>query len=123
MVEGVVNARLEAIVTLTVRGPSGRAREVEAVIDTGFSEFLIVSPELVAELDLDYVTVVDMVLADGSMEKFDVFKVMVMWDGRTRQVEAHVSSSIPLVGMGMLEGHRLFVDVVEGGQVAIEERG
>ena len=95
MVEGVVNSRLEAIVTLTVRGPSGLSRVIDAVIDTGFSEFLTVPPELATELELDYLTLAEMVLADGSVEKFDVFKLMVMWDGHSRQVEAHVSNSIP----------------------------
>ena len=120
MVEGVVNSRLEAIVTLTVSGPSGLSRVIDAVIDTGFSEFLTVPPELATELELDYLTLAEMVLADGSVEKFDVFKLMVMWDGHSRQVEAHVSNSIPLAGMGMLEDHDLHVEVRKGGKVLVE---
>ena len=120
MVRGVVNSRLEATVTLTLRDQSGRARVIEAVIDTGFSEFLTVPPEIVTGLELDHVTVADMVLADGSLERFDVFNVMVMWDGQARQVEAHESSSVPLVGMRMLEDHDLHVQVRNGGSVLIE---
>ena len=123
MVEGVVNSRLEAIVTLTVRGPSGLSRVIDAVIDTGFSEFLTVPPELATELELDYLTLAEMVLADGSVEKFDVFKLMVMWDGHSRQVEAHVPNSIPLAGMGMLEDHDLHVEVRKGDKVLIESPG
>ena len=122
MVEGVVNSRLEAIVTLMVKGPSGKTQEIKAVIDTGFSESLTVPPEIVAALELDHVTVADMVLADGSMEKFDVFKMVVMWDGNVRQIEAHESNAIPLIGMGLMEGNRLTVDVEEGGRALIEAK-
>ncbi len=40
MIEGVVNAAYEAVVTLSLQSPSGQAREIEAVIDTGYSGFL-----------------------------------------------------------------------------------
>ena len=56
MIEGVVNAAYEAVVTLPVQGPAGQSREVEAVIDTGFNRFLTLPPALVAELDLPFVT-------------------------------------------------------------------
>ena len=34
--EGVVNAAHEAVLTLALHGPTGQARDIEAVIDTGF---------------------------------------------------------------------------------------
>ena len=37
MIQGVVNAALEAVIPLTLQGPAGQTREIEAVIDTGFS--------------------------------------------------------------------------------------
>ena len=37
MIQGRVNAAYEAVVPLVVRGPLGLAREVEAVIDTGYT--------------------------------------------------------------------------------------
>ena len=46
MIEGVVNAVHEPVVTLTMQGPSGQSREVEAVIDTGFTGFLTVTPDV-----------------------------------------------------------------------------
>ena len=38
MIVGVVNARRQAVITLTVNGLAGESREVEAVIDTGYTE-------------------------------------------------------------------------------------
>ena len=44
MIEGVVNAAYEAVIRLSLRGPSGQAREIDAVIDTGFNGFLTLPP-------------------------------------------------------------------------------
>ena len=54
MIEGVVNAAREAVVTISVRGPDGQAREIEAVIDTGYSGFLTLPASLVEDLGLPF---------------------------------------------------------------------
>jgi len=40
MITGQVNSDLEPVIGLTVLGLHGEAREIEAVIDTGFSGYL-----------------------------------------------------------------------------------
>ena len=70
MVEGLVNARLEAVVALSLSGRSGRTREIEAVVDTGFSEFLIIPTALAAELGLVFRGVTPMIMADGMEQGF-----------------------------------------------------
>jgi predicted aspartyl protease len=50
MMTGTVNAFHEAILRVSVRGPEGKEREVEAVVDTGFDGSLTLPPHLVAEL-------------------------------------------------------------------------
>ena len=52
VIEGVVNAAYEPVVSLAVQGPSGQSRDIEAVVDTGFNGFLTLPTELVAELAL-----------------------------------------------------------------------
>ena len=54
MIEGFVNANYEPVVTLSLQGPSGNARDIEAVVDTGFNGFLTLPPPLVAELELTF---------------------------------------------------------------------
>ena len=44
MIEGFVNANLEAVVTLHLQDQAGRTREVDAVIDTGFNGYLTCGP-------------------------------------------------------------------------------
>ena len=46
MIEGVVNAAHEAVVPLTVSGPAGVRREIEAIIDTDFGGFLTLPSEV-----------------------------------------------------------------------------
>ncbi len=120
MIEGAVNAARQAVVGLPLRGPSGRALEVEAVVDTGFDRFLTLPLRVVSELDLTFAGVNRVQLADGSEAALDSYAVTVLWDGRPRRVVSYVSDAAPLVGMSLLAGHRLCVDVEHEGRVVIE---
>ena len=71
MIEGVVNAAFDAVVRLPIQGPSGWTREIEAVIDTGYSGFLTLPLALVAELELPYFTSGTAFLADGEEVRFN----------------------------------------------------
>ena len=88
MIQGVVNANLEAVVTLTLRGESGQEREIEAVIDTGFNGFLTLPTALVAQLGIPFAYMGRAILADGSEAAFDVYDATVLWNGRPRYVES-----------------------------------
>ena len=123
MIEGVVNAAYEPIVRLAVHGPSGQTSEIEAVIDTGFTGFLTVTPVLVTELGLDLRGTSRATLADGSEVTFDVYDVAVLWDGQPVYIEADAADTTPLVGMRLLDSHNLNIEVVGGGRVVIEARG
>ena len=120
MIEGAVNAASQAIVGPVLRGPSGQARAVDAVVDTGFDRFLTLSPVMVTDLDLAFAGYSRVVLADGSDVALDSYAVTVLWDGRPRRVVAYVSDAAPLVGMSLLAGYQLCVDVEDGGRVVIE---
>ena len=123
MIEGVVNAAREAVVTLPVRGPSGQAREIEAVIDTGYSGYLTLPPSLVEELGLPFRFRGRAFLANGSEETFGVYGVTALWDGQPRYVEADAVGPTPLAGMLLLDAHSLYVEVENGGRVVIQSKG
>ena len=122
MIEGVVNAAYEPVVTVVVQGQAGRTREIEAVIDTGFTGFLTVPPSLATELELDYRGTSRATLADGSEVTLPSYGVAVLWDGQPRYVEADAADATPLVGMRMLDRHNLNIEVERGGRVVIEAR-
>ena len=123
MIQGVVNASYEPMVTVTVQGPTGRASEIEAVIDTGYNGLLTLPPPVVTELGLPHRGYGEASLADGSIVEFDICGVTVLWDGLPRHTEADEADSIPLVSMRLLDRHNLSVDVENGGRVLIQAIG
>ena len=120
MIEGAVNAIYEAIIPLRLQGPDGRTRDIEAVVDTGYTGFLILSPALVAELGLPFAYMSQAFLANDTEVEFDVHHVTVLWDDQPREIEVDATGSTPLVGMLLLDGHDLNVQVRNGGRVLIQ---
>ena len=120
MIEGSVNANYEAVITLFLRGPAGQMREIEAVIDTGYNGYLTLPPLLIAELELPFQSEGQATLANGSVEFFDVYGVTALWDGRQRFVDAVEAGATPLVGMALMDSHRLHLEVTDGGRVVIQ---
>jgi len=59
------------------------------------------------------------VLADGSVRQFDIFAAEVAWAGTWRAVLASAVGNESLLGMRLMAGHKLVVEVVPGGLVDI----
>lgn len=122
MIRGSVTPAYEAVIGLTLQAPAGATRDVEAVIDTGFNAFLSLPPDIVTELELPAVTTSSAILADGSEALFSVHEASVLWEGEPRRIYVHASDTTALVGMRLLDGHSLYVEVEDGGRVVIEGR-
>ena len=120
MIEGVVNADYEPVITLVIQGPAGQRRDIEAVVDTGFNGFLTLPPGLVTDLELPFASIGRAALADGTEVVFSVFHATVLWDGQPRHIEAGAADATPLVGMLLMAGHDLSVKVRDGGLVVIQ---
>ena len=119
MIEGAVNAAYEPVVRLALEGPSGQGREVDAVVDTGFNGFLTLPPTMIVELELPFQSEGRATLANGSVEYFDVYGVTALWDGLPRFVDVDEADTTPLLGMALLDGYSLYVEVSAGGPVVI----
>jgi clan AA aspartic protease len=119
MLTGTVTPRWDAIVEVRVGSMDGRAQAVQAVVDTGFTGFLSLPPALIADLDLPVVGLKTVELADGSQTSLFVFDALIEWEGQRRIVPAYEARGTPLIGMRLLRGSRLMVDVVEHGRVEV----
>lgn len=122
MIKGTVNADLEAMLRLEVRGLGDRTVQIDAVIDTGFNGYLTLPTYLIETLKLPWIYRQEGELGDGSIHAFDVHVGTVLWDERPHTVEVEVADTVPLLGMAMLQSQNLNIDVFNGGSVSITDR-
>jgi len=120
MISGAVKSD-EARIRLKVRGRRGREQEVEAVIDSGYTGTLTLPPGLITSLDLRWRSVGRATLADGSTCVFQVFVGKLLWDGKMRHLLVDEADTEPLIGMRLLRGHELKMQVRYRGKVTIEQ--
>jgi clan AA aspartic protease len=118
MITGVVDGD-EAFISLTVRGPD-ESETIRAVVDTGFTSYLTLPPDVIERLGLSWHSSDKGVLADGSECLFDVFEGTVDWDGKRREILVDQADTDPLVGMTLLRGYDLQIQVRPGGNVTIK---
>ncbi len=119
MIQGVVNARIEATIRIRLRASDGSELDVEAVIDSGFTGSLALPAAVIAAIGLAQQSGGRAVLADGSVRQLDIYAAEVEWDGSWRSVMVAAVGDEALVGMRLLAGHELRVVVVPGGVVEI----
>ncbi|HEY3303434.1 MAG TPA: clan AA aspartic protease [Candidatus Binatia bacterium] len=122
MISGLVTGDGQAVIHLTVRGPTGQEQDIEAVIDTGFDGWLSLPSSIIASLNLVWRQRGRAILADGSENVFDIYEGAVFWDGQARRIPVHEAETTPLVGMSLLQGYELNVQIEPGGKVTIRAR-
>ena len=115
---GKVEGR-EARIKLTVCGPNDRRKRIVAVVDTGSEGWLTLPQKVIGELGLPRTGSVRAMLADGSEAMFDVYRAHVIWNRRRILIDVEASEATPLVGMTLLAGCELRVEVWSGGKVSI----
>ena len=120
MISGIVNAHHEATIRLIVQEATGQGHDIEVVIDTGFTGFLTLPTSLIATLGLAWRTRGRVILANGTEDQCDIYAVTVLWDGIPRKILIEAADADPLVGMALLYGHEIRIQVVDGGSVIIE---
>jgi clan AA aspartic protease len=119
MTTGVITPALEAVVRVELHGTGGLKANVDAVIDTGFTDFLALPTSWITALALSYLQTDRVVLADGSDIAVDQYECTVIWEGHPRAVIVHCLEGTPLIGMSLLYDHLLTMQVVTGGVVTI----
>ena len=129
MIEGKVDAiwregpiaYLAPRVPVVVSGSNGISQTAIATVDTGFTGWLTLPLAIIRRLNLTRYGQRPATQADGTVGIFDVYGAQVSWHEKQRPALVHQTAGEPLVGMALLEGNWLRVDVPEGGTVLIEE--
>ena len=90
------------------------------MVDTGYTASLTLRAASIAALGLRWQTVDRVTLADGSECIFAVYEAKVVWDGKLRRILVDEADTDPLVGMRLLRGHELKMQVRYRGKVTIK---
>ncbi|MBD2542917.1 clan AA aspartic protease [Planktothricoides raciborskii] len=119
MIAGIVNGDFEAMLSLSICGSDGKFYTQDAIVDTGFNGWLSLSPDLIDRLNLKWKRRGRAILGDGSECVFNIYEAVVLWDGVYLTIPIDEADSEPLVGMSLMEGYQLMVEVFEGGKVEL----
>ncbi len=117
--EGIVNADGNAMLTVRVRGLRGSTHDIAATVDTGFGGAMVLATEEIERLGLEFRGLTFVALADGTERTAKKFTGEVEWFAKWRRHTVVSLEGSPLLGMTLLRGRRLEIDVVEDGVVRV----
>lgn len=80
MISGIVRD-FDPIIPLSVCDSDGKVYTQDAIVDTGFDGWLSLPPDLIAQLNLRWKRRGRAILGDGSECVFNIYEVIVVWDG------------------------------------------
>jgi clan AA aspartic protease len=123
MITGRVTSDREAVVNVRIEAPNGRSEVIEAVVDTGFTGFLALPGDVISRLGLPIKGLRDTILADGSAVVLVAYEPIVHWQGRRLLAPALEVEDEALLGMSLLLGNLLTMEIKDGGRVKIVPMG
>lgn len=106
-------------VSVTIHGFNGQNVTHDALIDAGFSGTLSLLPGDVATLGLFQSGIADSTLADSSTVVSTLYFASIEWDSVRVLSQVMADGDVPLIGMELLTGYNLSIDVTNGGKVEI----
>jgi clan AA aspartic protease len=109
-----------AIISLRLRGADQTEIEVDVILDTGFTEALALSSDLIATLGWRRRDTMQIILADGTMPWISVYEGRVWWNGEWKRLLAEATDGMPLLGMALIDGTLITLEAVVGGEVTVE---
>ena len=119
MITGKIVNNQEAIIELEVTGVV-HPQKIEVVVDTGFTGELMLPGDLIEILGLPRVGELPIILGDGNRVDLDLYLAVVVWHEEKRIVQTLRTDGKPLIGMSLLYGNRLILDILTDGTVTIE---
>jgi clan AA aspartic protease len=119
MILGHVNEFSELVIPLGVRGPTGLEKQIELVLDTGFSSSIALPKDLIQELQLNHLSRTRAMLADGSIHEYQNYTAEVLWNRQWLPVVVMCLGEESLLGTHLLAGHELNARFVNSGQITI----
>ena len=91
MISGSVNTFKQAIVPLELHDSGGQTETVDAVVDSGYSGYLSVTPDIATRLQLPFREMRTYELGSGEMFDFAIHDATILWDGHVQVVASLVT--------------------------------
>ena len=108
MMTGTIT-NLRPHIEMFIKGDGIQAK-AEFTIDTGYNGTLTLPLADCLALGLSRRGTRRSLLADGSQVRLEMYRLLVTWDGRDREVEILAVGQERLLGETMLEGYKLCLD-------------
>ena len=120
MITGKIVNNQEVVIELEVTGVE-HPQKIEVAVDTGFTGELMLPGDLIDVLGFPRIGELPIILGDGSWITLDLYLGIIVWHAEKRVVQVlRTDNGKPLIGMSLLYGNRLTLDVVIDGDVTIE---
>lgn len=117
---GRVTRDRDAVVPLDLVTADASTISVDAVLDTGFNGFLTLPENVIQSLDAVFVGNRRATLGDGSVVSMDQYLAQIVWEDAVRHVLVLEADGPPLLGMTLLDGHRVVMEVRDDGLLTID---
>jgi len=121
MITGIVNSKGKSILRLVVgdRGEQKILWLFSILYLMALPGFLTLPHATIVTLDLKWRGSEDVVLGDGCTQRFDVYSARIIWDGKFRPIKVNEADTDSLVGLGLLHGYQICIQITDGGSVKI----
>ena len=123
MITGEFTEDNQIIIPLRLTGPEGTRIDTDAILDTGFSDSLMLPDAIIRRLGLVELDIVQAVMADGSPAYFSTCEVVLEWDGEEREIAVFAGGGKPLLGMALVRGSLGTFEFFPGGTISLEPAG
>lgn len=108
-----------ALMPIQLRRADGGWQSLEAIVDTGFDGFLSLGSAELAALALTRTDVAAVTLAGDIGVRAPVYGAAARWDGCERQIDIVQFDGPPMLGLSLLYGYELRIEIVRDGQVTV----
>ena len=122
MIRGRISEDGEAIIVpMAITDSDGRLWPLETVLDTGFVGDLSLPSIAIRRLGLVRAGSLNFILANGEAVRLRTYHARALWHDRLLDIEVTETGDVPLIGVRMLRGSRVTMDMLPCGEVIIEE--
>ena len=121
MTRGEVSGDQQVLVTVEINNADGHPHPVDVVMDTGFTGYLALPADTIQQLGLSWVGRRTLELANGELLEFEAYLAVISWHEYLTDVLVLRTDDVSLLGLSLLWGSRITLDVTTQGEVSVED--